>query len=142
MEREEIDVTDLDSDGGFREFITGFIDPGSVALSGNAKYDKDTGLQNEGQRRLRELFLNGNAAQFEISWPNVPEKCVFDALVQSAPAPEAEVDGVLSFAATLRMTGKVDFVPVTVGQLASVQAQIDSMNEKETTKKLPKGDVA
>jgi len=35
MTREQIDVTSLDSDGGYREFIAGFRDGGTVTLNMN-----------------------------------------------------------------------------------------------------------
>lgn len=35
MSRDTIDVTSLDSTGGYREFIAGFRDPGTVSLSMN-----------------------------------------------------------------------------------------------------------
>ena len=58
-----IDVTTLDSDGGYRDFIAGFKDAGDVSLEGFL-YTEDAG-----QVKLSELFKSGEISDFSIVFP-------------------------------------------------------------------------
>jgi predicted secreted protein len=99
MTTEEIDVTTLDSQGGFREFIAGFSDPGEVSISGFFVPG------NPGQAALMTAFMNKTIEEFEILYP--PELGVswaFDAYV-SAFQVTSETESAIGFEATLRVTG-------------------------------------
>ena len=54
LSADTIDVTTLESDGGYREFIAGFKDAGEVALEGY--FVPTTG---KGQKELYDLFESG-----------------------------------------------------------------------------------
>ncbi|MBQ3575065.1 MAG: hypothetical protein IJA26_05315, partial [Clostridia bacterium] len=60
-EAEEIDITTLDSEGGYREFMQGFRDSGEVELSGY--HD----AKDAGQKAVREAFTAGKGGAFAVS---------------------------------------------------------------------------
>ena len=101
---EAVDVTTLDSAGGYRESMQGLRDAGELEVSGfHNKSDA-------GQAALRAAYASGAAGTVEISFT---DGCVvsFNAFVKSHALGSAEVDGAVGFAAVLRATG-----PVTVGE--------------------------
>lgn len=98
---EEIDVTSLDSAGGYREFLQGFKDSGELALSG---YHINGDL---GQAELRTGYGTGEAKTTVITFPSGAGTVTFTAYVKSYTMGSAEVDGAVGFGATLRITGAV-----------------------------------
>lgn len=98
---EEIDVTSLDSAGGYREFLQGFKDSGELALSG---YHING---DEGQAELRTGYGTGEANTAVITFPSSAGTVTFNAYVKSYTMGAAEVDGAVGFGATLRITGAV-----------------------------------
>ena len=98
---EELDATTLDSQGGYREFLQGFKDSGEVALSGY--YDK-TDL---GQQALITGYGTGGAKAVAITFPNSAGGATFQAYVKSFTLGAADVDGIVGFGATLRISGAV-----------------------------------
>ena len=97
---EVVDVTTLDSEGGYRESIPGFHDAGELALTGF--HDKG----DAGQAALRTAFAGGQAGDVEIGFTDGC-KVTFKAFVKSHSVGSAEVDGAIGFGATLRVTGPV-----------------------------------
>lgn len=97
---EELDVTTLDSPGGYREYIQGFRDAGEVELTGF--HDKT----DAGQSALRTAFASGKAGAVEIAFPD-GSKATFNAYVKKHTLGAAEVDGAVGFGAVLRITGAV-----------------------------------
>ena len=62
-EAEEIDITTLDSEGGYREFMQGFRDSGEVEVEGfHEKGDA-------GQTALRAAYASGTAGAVEVDSP-------------------------------------------------------------------------
>ena len=98
---EELDATTLDSTGGYREFLQGFKDSGEVTLSGY--YDK-TDL---GQQELITGYGTGNVKAVAIVFPNSNGGATFNAYVKSFTLGAADVDGIVGFGATLRISGAV-----------------------------------
>ena len=98
---EELDATTLDSQGGYREFLQGFKDSGEVTLSGY--YDKD----DDGQQALITGYGNGEAKAVAIAFPNSTGGATFQAYVKSFTLGAADVDGIVGFGATLRISGAV-----------------------------------
>lgn len=99
-EAEELDVTTLDSEGGYREYLQGFKDAGELEISGyHHKNDA-------GQTALRAAFDTGAPGKAEIAFPD-GTKASFSAYVKSHSIGSAEVDGAIGFGATLRLTGPV-----------------------------------
>lgn len=97
---EEIDVTALDSAGGYREFLQGYRDSGTVEISGfHEKGDA-------GQAVLRAAFESGEAGSAQVEFPD-GTVVTFRAFVKSCTLGAAEVDGAVGFGAVLRITGAV-----------------------------------
>lgn len=97
---EELDVTTLDSEGGYREYLQGFRDSGEVEVEGfHEKGDA-------GQTALRAAYASGTAGAVEVDFPD-GTKVTFNAFVKGYTLGAAEVDGAVGFGATLRITGGV-----------------------------------
>ncbi len=98
---EELDATTLDSQGGYREFLQGFKDSGEVTLSGY--YNK----ADAGQQELITGYGNGEVKAVVITFPNSNGGASFQAYVKSFTLGAADVDGIVGFGATLRISGAV-----------------------------------
>ena len=99
---EELDATTLDSQGGYREFLQGFKDSGEVTLSGY--YDK----ADAGQQELITGYGTGDVDAVVIAFPNATGGANFNAYVKSFSLGAADVDGIVGFGATLRISGAVN----------------------------------
>lgn len=98
--QEELDVTTLDSDGGYREFIAGFKDPGEVAISG---YFVPT---DAGQAALYAALDSGAVQDFEIVYPaELGVSWLFQGIV-TAYNVTAEIEDAIALEATIRVSGK------------------------------------
>ena len=97
---EELDATTLDSAGGYREYVQGFKDSGELPLTGLLK------KEDQGQAELRTGYVTGTTHATEIEYPD-GTKVNFSAYVKSFTMGGAEVDGLVNFAATLRISGAV-----------------------------------
>lgn len=104
---EEIDVTTLDSTGGYREFVQGFKDSGELPVSGY--YTGDAG-----QKALRDAYKNGETGTFEITFPD-GSGFSFSGFVKGISRGPAEVNGVVGFGATIRASGAVTEVEAPAG---------------------------
>lgn len=105
IESEEIDVTTLDSTGGFKEFIMGSKDAGEVPIEGFTKSEAniDALYTLAGNQQIEEwtmTFVSGS-------------KWVFDACVKAFKEAESTVDGVRGFTGSLRITGQPVYTKVT-----------------------------
>lgn len=101
---EALDVTTLDSAGGWREHMQGFRDAGELEVTGfHSKTDA-------GQAALRAAYQSGAAGACEIAFSDGC-KVTFNAFVKGYSLGSAEVDGAIGFGATLRVTGAVTVTP-------------------------------
>lgn len=99
MSRDTIDVTSLDSTGGYREFIAGFRDPGTVQLSMN--FTRDT------FDMMKLDFENNDAQNYEIYLPDDEKTSLeFSGLVTELPI-EITADDKVTSTATIKITGQV-----------------------------------
>jgi len=100
---EELDATTLDSQSGYREFLQGFKDSGEVTLSGY--YDK----ADAGQQALITGYGTGLPGAVVIAFPGGAGAggATFQAYVKSFTLGAADVDGIVGFGATLRISGAV-----------------------------------
>lgn len=99
---DEIDVTTLDSDGGYREFIGGFKDAGEVPIDGF--FDSDTA---SGQVELQTSLDSGLAEDYTIKFPTKPPaEWAFKGIVKGFKVGDVDVDGTINFGATIRVSGK------------------------------------
>jgi len=99
MTRSFIDVTSLDSTGGYREFITGFRDAGTIALKMNftrTTYDS-----------LKTDFESPTAQNYEVILPDAVHTTLeFEGLVTELPI-TVPVDDKVTADCTIKITGKV-----------------------------------
>lgn len=103
---EEVDVTTLESAGGYREYIQGFRDSGEVELSGY----HDAG--DAGQKALRAAYDDGKIGAFEVCFSD-GTKVNFSGFVKSHAIGAAEVDGAVGFGAVVRISGAVTVAEAT-----------------------------
>jgi predicted secreted protein len=99
--RDTIDVTSLDSTGGYREFITGFKDGGELTFTmnmANAEYDK-----------LRTDFDTDTAREYKVELPDSDESIFsFSGLVTNIPL-SVSPDDKVTVDVTIKVTGQVTF---------------------------------
>lgn len=109
MSRDTIDVTSLDSTGGYREFITGFRDPGTVTLAMN--FTRDT------YDLMKADFESNTLKNYEIVLPDVEETTLeFEGLVTELPL-SIPADDKITADVTIKISGQVT---VNSGSAASV----------------------
>jgi len=99
MTRETIDVTSLDSTGGYREFITGFRDGGEVTLEMNFTID--------GYNDMKDDFEDDDTHNYQIVLPDTGATTLeFAALVTGLPL-SITPDDKVTISVTLKITGEV-----------------------------------
>lgn len=100
MSQETIDVTTLDSDGEYREFIGGFKDGGEVSASGFFK------PSDEGQAAAYTALENSTVEDFEIRFPAAMGASWKFKGVVTAFQTNAELEEAISFEITIKVSGK------------------------------------
>lgn len=104
-----IDVTTLDSEGGYREFINGFKDAGEVAVEGFFYGGTDVG-----QKAMYTLFESGASEEFKIEFPvETGASWEFDGLVTGFST-SVDLEDPLSFSATIKVSGKPTLVTAAI----------------------------
>lgn len=99
MSREMIDVTSLDSVGGYREFIAGFRDAGSIVLSMN--------YTRAGLTIFKGDFDSDVVQNYEIILPDDDATSLeFEGLVQEMPF-TIPTDSQITMEVTIKITGEV-----------------------------------
>jgi predicted secreted protein len=106
MTKDSIDVTSLDSTGGYREFITGFRNAGTIKLSMNfTRASLDFMLTD---------YESDDAQHYEIVLPDAENTTIeFEGLVQEMPLSIPTADKI-TMDVTIQITG-----PITVNSGAS-----------------------
>lgn len=100
LSADTIDVTSLDSDGGYREFIGGFKDGGEVGISGFFNPG------DAGQAAVYAAFNSGATTPCEIEFPSeLKASWIFNAVVTGFTT-GAELEEAISFEATLKVSGE------------------------------------
>ena len=99
---ETIDVTTLDSAGGYRDFIAGFKDAGEVSLEGFL--ESATG---KGQKELYALLESGAVEDFTIDLAG-GAKWAFKGVVVGFST-GADLEDALSFSGSIKVSGKPTF---------------------------------
>ena len=99
MTRDFIDVTSLDSTSGYREFITGFRDAGTISLSMN--FTRDT------YDSFKADFEDPDVAYYEIVLPDVENTTLeFMGLVTECPI-TVPTDDKITADVTIKISGPV-----------------------------------
>lgn len=99
-EAEEVDITTLESTGGYREYMQGFRDSGELEITGF--HDAD----DAGQTALRTAFASGASGAFEVKFPD-DTAVTFSGFIKNHTIGSAEVDGAIGFGAVIRISGAV-----------------------------------
>jgi predicted secreted protein len=97
MSRDTIDVTSLDSTGGYREFIAGFRDPGTVQLTMN--------FTNVTYDLMKTDFEDDTQQTYEIVLPD-NSSLEFIGLVTELPI-EVPTDDKITSTVTIKISGQV-----------------------------------
>lgn len=98
VESEEIDTTDMDSPDDYKESIAGLKDAGEVPIAGNIKDESNV-------EKMLALAESRSVEKWTVTYPS-GAKWVFNAYVKSFKDGEKTTDGLASFTATLRVSGK------------------------------------
>lgn len=98
VESEEIDTTDLDSPDDYKEVIAGSKDAGELSLAGNIKDESNV-------EKMLALAESQSIEKWTITYPS-GAKWVFNAFVKSFKDGEKNTEGVATFTASLRISGK------------------------------------
>lgn len=98
VESEEIDATDMDSPDNYKEFIAGSKDAGEVPIAGNIKDESNV-------EKMLALAESQSVEEWTVTYPS-GAKWVFNAFVKSFKDGEKTTDGLATFTATLRISGK------------------------------------
>ena len=99
LSREMIDVTSLDSTGGYREFIAGFRDAGTIVLSMN--------FTRAGLDLFQADFEDDTVKNYEIVLPDADATSLeFEGLVQEFPL-TIPTDSQITMEVTIKITGVV-----------------------------------
>jgi len=99
MSRDTIDVTSLDSSGGYREFITGFRNPGTVTLSMN--FTRTT------YEQMLDDFESSTAQNYQIDLPDDESTSLdFIGLVTELPL-TIPADDKITADVTIQVSGEV-----------------------------------
>lgn len=97
-----IDVTTLESDGGYKEFIGSFKDGGEVPIEGFFNPDESSG-----QVALQDSLDSGLAEDYKITFPTTPKaEWAFKGVVTVFKVGDIDVDGTINFGATIKVSGK------------------------------------
>lgn len=105
IESDEIDVTTLDSTGGFKEYIGGFKDAGEISLAGYTKSENN----------IASLYALATSQSVESWVITFPDGAVWelDGFVKSFKEAESAVDGVRGFSGSIRISGEPEYTSAT-----------------------------
>lgn len=98
---ETSDVTSLDNQDGYKEFLGGFKDGGEVSLEGYLDGE------NEGQNAVYTAFESQEATECAIVFPEaIGKSWTFSGVVTKYKAGDASLNDALKFAASVKVSGK------------------------------------
>lgn len=98
---ETMDVTTLESEGAYREFIQTWKDGGEVPLEGYFE------PENEGQLAMEDSLDSGEVEDYKITFPTKPKaEWIFKGVVTAFKVGDAELDGAIAFSTTIKVSGK------------------------------------
>lgn len=105
IESEEIDVTDLDSTGDFKEYIAGTKDAGEVSIAGNI-HDEAV---------IEKMMALANSRSIEDWTVEYPSGAAwsFKGFVKSFKDGEKTPDAIATFSATIRISGAPTYAKAT-----------------------------
>lgn len=104
VESSEVDVTTLDSTGGYKEYIAGFKDAGEVSLEGIIKSE-------DAMEAMLALAESQDLEEWTIETTS-GSTWVFDGFVKSFKEGESTVEGVRTFTGSIRVSGAPTYTAV------------------------------
>ena len=93
-----VESEEIDSPDNYKEFIAGSKDAGEVSLAGNIKDESNV-------EKMLALAESQSVEEWTVNYPS-GAKWVFKAFVKSFKDGEKTTDGLATFTATLRISGK------------------------------------
>lgn len=105
LEKEEIDITALDSPDQAKEYMSGSVDAGSIEVEIQTKKENEDQLT-----KLAALFDSGETRSWEIGYPT-GAKLALNAFVSKISYGEVNVEDLLKYSITLRVSGKPVYTP-------------------------------
>lgn len=118
MDKEVIDVTSLDTDGGFDEFITGFLDGGTLSLNMN--------FTRSGYELMKSDFEVDVARNYRIVLPDDEATTLeFDGLVTEIPL-TMEAEDKLTADVTIQITSDVTLASAGAESSEVVDSSVDT----------------
>lgn len=106
LSADTIDVTTLDNEDGYKEFIGGMKDGGEISLEGFFDYGDD------GQKALYDAFESGGVEEATIEFP-AEMKCNWQLNgVVTAYETSADLSDAVTFSCTVKVSGKPKLVAV------------------------------
>ena len=105
IESEEIDVTDLDSTGEFKEYIAGTKDAGEVSIAGNIHDEAVI-------EKMMALANSRSIEEWEVEYPS-GANWSFKGFVKSFKDGEKTPDAIATFSATIRISGAPTYTKAT-----------------------------
>lgn len=119
MDKENIEVTALDTDGGYDEFITGFMEGGTLTLNMN--------FSRSGYELMKQDFEIDVARDYRITLPDAEDTTLeFEGLVTEIPI-TMEADNQLTADVTIQVSGEVTIA--SAGAESSVEIPVESEDE-------------
>jgi len=119
MDKENIEVTALDTDGGYDEFITGFMEGGTLTLNMN--------FSRSGYELMKQDFEIDVARDYRITLPDDEDTTLeFEGLVIEIPL-TMEAEDKLTADVTIQVTGEVAIA--SAGEDSSVAAESESSSD-------------
>lgn len=106
VDSDEIDVTTLDSTGGYKEYIAGFKNAGEVTLAGIVK--SETNME-----AMLALAEAQTMSDWEVEFPS-GTVWTFSGFVKSWKETESTVEGVRGFTGSIRVSGAPIYVAAEI----------------------------
>ena len=101
-EASEVDVTRLNETGGYKRFVAGLKDAGTVTIGGFKE------AADAGQAKVIELHGSGATADFKITYPD-GATAAFSGFVKKFMFAEMAVDAALAWSVDVRISGGVTY---------------------------------
>lgn len=116
LSADTMDVTSLDSNGGYREFIGGFKDGGEVSISGFFNPG------NPGQKAMYDAFEAGTTDVYQILFPSELGASWDFSGVVTGFSTSAALEDAIAFEATVKVSGKPSLGLVASANLTALVA--------------------
>ena len=120
LKREMIDITTLAASGGYKSFIPGLVDGGSVAIEGFM--DTGDAGQNLLLTKLGTQFTNQAADAFTITFPTITGAAwTFNGFIESLDmSGDADDKNAIPFKMSVKVTGQPTFATSATADLSAI----------------------